>query len=155
MAFSLGKFSIKTTNVAGLSRAGAGNRAGLSTRVKVYGAKEAIAKLGLVRQTVYRDTGLITRDAAVGVRATARILVPKKERHLYNGIFEEQIAPYDWRVHASSMEGGADREYADYVENGWSGHPEPEHFMRRAVIQQTTKSQGRLFVLAKKVESMF
>lgn len=147
--------TIRTARVTGISRAGLPTQSGLSTTVKIYGVRVALAKLRLVGQIAYRDMGLITYRGAKAVERKAKenIHPHRNSGNLEEGIRASKIGPYDWRVTASSRDGGSDREYAAHVEYGtrfMSAIP----YMRPAVDQARPETQLMLSVLAAKLERL-
>jgi len=87
-------------------------------RVKVEGTSALTAKLGLVGNVVRLGVGYATYNMARTIKSTARAVVPVVKGDLQRGIEATKLGVYDWVVTASSIAGGADREYAPYVEHG-------------------------------------
>lgn len=118
--------------------------------VKVFGVKEAIAKFRRVGQLAARDLGVTTYQTAQHVQQVARGLVPYVTGALHDGIEIAKGGVYNWTVTASSVAGGAEREYAAYVEYGtWKMGAQP--YLRPAVSQGRTYAQARMAALAAKI----
>lgn len=135
--------------------------------VKVLGVPRAIGKLKLVGQVAGRETGRITYVTAIGIQKSAQEFVHSPshpgpagpgEGHLQKGIKATKAGRYNWVVTASSVDGGADKEYAGYEEFGahteagapYGGHP----YMRPAFAAQVPQARAKMHVLARKLESL-
>jgi HK97 gp10 family phage protein len=141
---SLGKYSSKFGNTRGAS---------LSGGITVIGVPQAIAKIQAVQQIVFRDAGLIPYRAAQAVQQQARAIVPVKEGWLRNGIVIEKQGPYTYAISASSVAGGADKEYAAHVEFGtykMSAQP----YMQPAIDAARGPARAALAALAAKVQAL-
>jgi hypothetical protein len=156
--------AIRTGGGVGYSRSGTG---GISTNVKVIGVPNAIRKLKLVGSVAGRDTGYIIYTTALGIQELAQDIVHSPshpgpagpgEGHLQKGIRAIKVGKYDWIVTASSVEGGADDEYAGYEEFGattkggapYGGHP----YMRPAAAAALPNARLKLAALARKLERL-
>lgn len=114
--------------------------------VKVFGVKEAIAKFRRIGQLAARDLGVTTYQTAQHVQQIARQRVPYVTGALHDGIEIAKGGVYNWTVTASSVAGGADREYAAYVEYGtWKMGAQP--YLRPAVNEGRQFAQARLAAL--------
>lgn len=67
--------------------------------------------------------GIYTAKAARSIEDVAKANVPILTGALHDGINAVQVGVLHWQVLASSMDGGADREYAGFVEEGTSRSP--------------------------------
>lgn len=138
--------------------------------IKVYGVPEAIAKLKLVGSVAGREVGLIVRNSAIGVVDKARANVHSSSNvynsdyaytdSLYNGIQVTAeggraggLGSYTQAVSASSRAGGADREYAQFEEEGTSDTP-AHPYLRPALSQQVPETAALLKVMAATLERL-
>jgi len=115
--------------------------------VTVLGVKEAIAKLGAVAQAAYRRLGYIAYSGAQTMESEAKVLVPVASGALQGGIRKSKLGLYEWQVTASSGDGGADKEYAGYVEYGTS-NMEARPYFRPAASIAAEKMRRELALLA-------
>jgi HK97 gp10 family phage protein len=138
--------------------------------IKVIGVPQAIAKLKLVGSVAGREVGFVVRSSAVGVVDKARANV-----HSSSNIYSEDYAytdnlkygiqvtatggragglgVYTQAVSASSRAGGADREYAQFEEEGTSDTP-AHPYLRPALNQQVPETAALLKVMAATLERL-
>jgi HK97 gp10 family phage protein len=129
---------------------------GVASNVRIVGVEQLIAKLNLVANVARLELGLLTRGAAEHMENLAKANVPKVTHNLESGIKTTKGAgPYNWEVTASSLDGDIgsknQKEYAGYVEFGWSGHPAPEHFMTNAYAATSPIVYSDLQIIAAKL----
>lgn len=134
--------------------AGAGG--GVVSNVRIVGIPQLIAKLNLVANIARLEMGLTCSGAAHHMEALAKAKVPVVTGNLQSGIKTTKGAgPYNYEVSASSLEGNVagknTKEYAGYVEFGWSGHPTPEHFMTSAYEETRPIVYSDLQIIAAKL----
>lgn len=131
-----------------------GPRGGVAAGVTIVGIPECIAKLQGVDAVVRLNLGAAVAGMAIRMEADAKANVPVVSGDLQRGIQMAKVGPYGYEVTASSLDGGADKEYAGFVEFGWSGHPEPEHFMLKAYQSAREGLAADLAILAKAIEAL-
>jgi HK97 gp10 family phage protein len=129
---------------------------GVLSNVRVVGVEQLIAKLNLVANVARLELGLMTKGAAEHMENLAKANVPVETGNLQSGIKTTKGAgPYQWEVSASSLDGNIgeknQKEYAGYVEFGWSGHPAPEHFMTNAYEETMPIVYSDLKIIASKL----
>lgn len=128
--------------------------AGAFGTVQVLGVPAAIAKFKLVGSVAGRETGLIVYRSAFETAALARSTVHVVSGHLQRGIQAVKLGTYSWAVSASSVDGGADKEYAAYEEFGWSGLPGGHPYLRPAFAVQQGAVRVKLELLARRLEAL-
>jgi HK97 gp10 family phage protein len=129
---------------------------GVLGNVRIVGVEQLIAKLNLVANVARLELGLLTKGAAEHMENLAKANVPTVTGNLQSGIKTTKGAgPYNWEVTASSLDGTIGekntKEYAGYVEFGWSGHPTPEHFMTNAYAETSPIVYSDLQIIAAKL----
>jgi HK97 gp10 family phage protein len=129
---------------------------GVLSNVRIVGVEQLIAKLNLVANIARLEMGLTCAGAANHMEALAKANVPKVTGNLASGIKTTKGAgPYNYEVTASSLDGNIGekntKEYAGYVEFGWSGHPTPEHFMTNAYAATMPIVYSDLQIIAAKL----
>jgi phage protein, HK97 gp10 family len=129
---------------------------GVLSNVRIVGVEQLIAKLNLVANVARLELGLLTKGAAEHMENAARENAPSVTGNLKSGIKTSRGAgPYNWEVTASTLDGTVaeknQKEYAGYVEFGWSGHPEPEHFMTNAYAETMPIVYSDLQIIASKL----
>jgi HK97 gp10 family phage protein len=129
---------------------------GVLSNVRIVGVEQLIAKLNLVANVARLELGLLTKGAAEHMENSAKANVPVATGNLQSGIKTTRGAgPYNWEVTASSLDGNIgeknQKEYAGYVEFGWSGHPTPEHFMTNAYAETMPIVYSDLQIIAAKL----
>jgi HK97 gp10 family phage protein len=129
---------------------------GILSNVRIVGVEQLIAKLNLVANVARLELGLLTKGAAEHMENAARENAPAVTGNLKSGIKTTKGAgPYNWEVTASTLDGSIpeknQKEYAGYVEFGWSGHPEPEHFMTNAYAETMPIVYSDLQIIAAKL----
>jgi HK97 gp10 family phage protein len=134
----------------------AGVGGGVIGNVRIVGVEQAIAKLNLVANVARLELGLLTKGAAEHMENAARENAPEVTGNLKSGIKTTKGAgPYQWEVTASTLDGNVaeknQKEYAGYVEFGWSGHPTPEHFMTNAYAETSPIVYSDLQIIAAKL----
>lgn len=135
--------------------------------VRVLGVRNAIRKFHLVGSVAGRDTGYIVYSTALAIQKMAQEIVHSPshpgpagpgEGHLQRGIRATKVGFYDWIVTASSVDGGADKEYAGYEEFGahteagasYGGHP----FLRPAFAANMPRAKIKMVALARRLERL-
>lgn len=134
----------------------AGVGGGVAANVRVVGVEQLIAKLNLVANVARLEMGLMTSGAAHHMEEAARNNAPSVTGNLRSGIKTTKGAgPYNYEVTASTLDGNVaeknSKEYAGYVEFGWSGHPAPEHFMTNAYAETMPIVYSDLQIIAAKL----
>jgi HK97 gp10 family phage protein len=129
---------------------------GVLGNVRIVGVEQLIAKLNLVASVAHLELGLLTKGAAEHMENAARENAPSVTGNLKSGIKTTKGAgPYNWEVSASTLDGDIgeknQKEYAGYVEFGWSGHPAPEHFMTNAYAETSPIVYSDLQIIAAKL----
>lgn len=114
---------------------------GVAGGVKVLGIPELISSLGKVSTVARLRLGAVVAGGAIHMKALAVGYCPAVTGNLRSGIkLAKGAGPYTYEVTASSLDGDIaeknKKEYAGFVENGWTGHPQGAFFMRRA-FQET------------------
>ena len=90
------------------------------------------SRFASIRDKARGLAGIYTAKAARQVEEIARANVPVDTGALQAGINAVQMGVLHWRVIASSMDGGADREYANFVEEGTS-KMDPQPYLQPAL----------------------
>ena len=123
--------------------------------MRVYGVKEAIARMKLVGRVAGLETGGLVYRKAQRTRTLAQEYCPVITGNLKTGIKISKISLYGWAVTASSMDGDNaeknKKEYAAYPEFG-SSHNEPKFYMTRAFNDEVSTLRAELRGLAKSLE---
>jgi hypothetical protein len=135
-----------------------GPRGAVGSHVKVLGLPKAVAKLKGVDAAIRLDLGLLMKGAAEFVEKRAQEYVPVVTHNLQHGIKLEKQGSYTYDVTASSRAGDIseknDKEYAGFVEFGWSGHPEGAFFMTRAFNDARPIVANELQAIARRLERL-
>lgn len=131
---------------------------GISANVRVVGIPQLLAKLRLVGSVARLELGLMNAGAAQMMFRLAQAYCPVRTGNLRSGIKVGKLGSYSWQVSAASTDGGVggknNKEYAAFVENGWSGHPQGAFFMRRAWDETSVVARSDLQIIARKIQSL-
>ena len=138
----------------------------MASVVTVKGAKQVISKFRKISQVAARDLGFAVFASAQSIEKKAKRTVhsshnpwPGREKnrpqsdHLYNGIEAVKLGVYNWVVTASSIRGGADKEYAHFEEEGTSKAP-AHPYMRPSVPAGFLSAMNSLRAIKVRIESL-
>jgi len=136
---------------------GPASRAAVTSKVRIFGVREALIKLGLVNKVARIHLGGLAHQTASAIERRAKENVPVITGNLKAGISKQQVGPYTWWVTASSLEGDVPEknwyEYAHYVEFG-TVQMEPRFFMTRAYRDTAPEVYVALQWIARELERL-